>query len=105
MFRSGKSLRLRVRVYAATHGAMFQMFAAAAASSSVSIPDVEPADALHAFRYAQGAHMTRLFDKLEGGLPVTVAAIGSSTTANGGAMFCSSPTVPAARGVGRSFLG
>ena len=79
--------------------AMFQMFAAAAASSSVSIPDVEPADALHAFRYAQGAHMTRLFDKLEGGLPVTVAAIGSSTTANGGAMFCSSPTVPAARGV------
>ena len=78
---------------------MFQMFAAAAASSSVSIPDVEPADALHAFRYAQGAHMTRLFDKLEGGLPVTVAAIGSSTTANGGAMFCSSPTVPAARGV------
>ena len=35
---------------------------------SVSIPDVEPADALHAFRYAQGAHMTRLYDKLEGGL-------------------------------------
>ena len=59
----------------------------------VAIPDVEPADALHAFRYAQGARMTRLFDKLEGGLPVTVAAIGSSTTANGGAMFCSSPTV------------
>ena len=52
----------------------------------VAIPDVEPADALHAFRYAQGARMTRLFDKLEGGLPVTVAAIGSSTTANGGAI-------------------
>ena len=68
-------------------------------AAGVAIPDVEPADALHAFRYAQGARMTRLFDKLEGGLPVTVAAIGSSTTANGGAMFCSSPTVPVARGV------
>ena len=62
-------------------------------AAGVAIPDVEPADALHALRYAQGARMTRLFDKLEGGLPVTVAAIGSSTTANGGAMFCSSPTV------------
>ena len=49
---------------AATRG-MFQMFAAA--SSSVSIPDVEPADALHAFRYAQSAHMTRLFEA--GGRP------------------------------------
>jgi hypothetical protein len=68
-------------------------------AEGVVIPDVENADALHAFRYAQGAHMTRLFDKLDGGLPVTVAAIGSSTTANGGAMFCSSHTVPMARGV------